>query len=544
MHLLMFGLVCFIPALLALSYFGWKLSEAEQTRVTHQIQDVTQVVQEAVARELETPARVLSALTASPSIELRDWRAFQRQAEKAAAENGVHIALRTLDRQQLVNTVIPFGSRPLPVTTDPVLWAADERAIKTRRPAASDLYLGVASQRFFVAVVVPVIQDGEVMYLLTMAIPPDRFLGASRLGKLADQGWLATIVGRDGRVIARSRTPERFVGVAASGPLLEAIRKSPAGQVRSTTLDGDAVRTNFVRTDSDWTVLISVPERVLNAPFKTLVTIIGLVLALVIVMTGVCAWAYGRLLGRELSLLSANASRMGEQHPLVTFKPYVAEVTATNRAMVAAHARIEALVAELDHRVKNTLAVVLSVTARTVSNRRERNVIEGRIAALSRAHEALSASRWAGSDLCELLTAVAKTYDLTMHCDGPKIMLAPKAVVSLAQVFQELLSNAREHGALRHAEGTVSVKWEVDDGQLRLKWIEDGWTERDDQHDFEPGFGLKIVSLCIGRQLAGAYEIDVAPEGWTLSLHFPLECELGLAAQCVDATDSSRPPEP
>lgn len=208
-HLLIFGLVCFIPALLALAFLGWRLSEAEQTRVALRVQDVKRVVEESVERELTTPKRILSALGASPSIALRDWRAFQEQAERTAAENGVSIALRTLDRQQVVNTVVPFGSRPLPITSDPVLWAADERAIQTRRAAVSELYLGAAARRFFVAVVVPLIHEDKVAYLLTMAIPPDHLLSASRLGELADQGWLATIVGRDGRVIARSRNHER-----------------------------------------------------------------------------------------------------------------------------------------------------------------------------------------------------------------------------------------------------------------------------------------------------------------------------------------------
>ncbi|MDB5545494.1 MAG: signal transduction histidine kinase, partial [Hyphomicrobiales bacterium] len=507
--------------------------EGEQSRVLRQVQDVTRVVQDAVSRELEAPERVLSALSASPSIDSKDWGAFQQQAEKAAAENGVQIALRTPDRQQLVNTVVPFGSRPLPVTSDPILWAADERAIQTKRPAVSDLYFGAAAKQFFVAVVAPIMRNDEVAYLLTMAIPPDRFLGPSRLGKLAEEGWLAAIVGRDGRVIARSRNPERFVGVKASEPLLMAMRQSPAGQVRSTTLDGDLVQTNYVRNASDWTIVISVPERVLNAPVGTMLMIIGFVFALVIVTTGVGAWAYGRLLGRELRLLSANAALMGDQHALVSFKPYVAEVAATNRAMFAANTRIELLVAELDHRVKNTLAIIQSVAARSVANPRERTVIEGRIAALSRAHEALSTTRWEGADLRDLLIAVAATYDVTVSCTGPKIILAPKAVVSLAQVFHELLSNAREHGAFRHDEGAVSVAWEVEDGRLQLEWVEEGW--KNGQHHFVPGFGLKIVALCIRRQLGGEYAVDDGPEGWKLSLHFPLESELGLAARRVDA---------
>lgn len=533
-HLLAFGLVCFLPALIALSYLGWSLSTAEQKRVLRQVDDGARDLQEAITRDLDAPLRVLGALAASPSVEARDWQALQRQAEQAVAADGVLIALRTPDRQQLMNTAFPFGSRPLPVTSDPTLWAADELVLQTKRPAVSDVYIGAAAKRSFVSVDFPVIRGGEVAYLLTMAIPPDRFVSRFKLGELAKQGWLAVIIGRDGRVIARSREPDRFVGASASDEFLKIVLESPAGQMQSTTLDGTSVRTSYTRLANGWTVSVSVPETVLNAPVRALMMVLGSVLALATFSTAVGAWAYGRLLGREIKALSANAARMADHKPLVPFKQHIAEIAETQREMLGASQRIETLVAELDHRVKNTLAVVLSVVVRSIGSVRERRVVEGRILALSRAHEALSASRWEGVDLSNLIIALAQTYDCMVPCDGPKIMLAHKTVVSLAQVFNELFSNARDHGALRQQSGSVSVSWRIKDGEVHVDWIEKTTDEGNYLTSFTPQFGLKIVALCVERQLGGHHSVRPHARGWTLSLHFPLESELGVAGRCVE----------
>jgi two-component sensor histidine kinase len=531
-HLAAFGLVCFLPALIGLGYIGYEMASAEQERVLRQVRDVTRDLQETVTRDLETPERILTALAASPSLDAKDWQAFQRQAEQATDGTDLLIALRTLDRQQLINTAVPFGSRPLPATSDPVLRAADERVFESKSLSFSDAYVGAAAKEYFVAADLPVLRDGNVAYLLTMAIRPDRLISRFRLGKLAQQGWLATIVGQDGRVIARSRDPQQFLGASVSGQLSSAMREAPDGTLRSTTLDGRAVQTNYTRLSNGWTVIVSVPEAILNEPVRALVLILSLVSVLATLTTLIGAWAYGSFLGRELKALSANAKRIGEQKPLIPFKQHIAEVAETQREMIEATRQIEMLVAELDHRVKNTLAVIMSVVTRSVENRREQKVVEGRIAALSRAHETLSATRWKGADLCELISAVARTYDLNVSCSGPKLLLKPKAVVSLAQVFQELLSNARDHGALRRDDGSITASWQVEDGEVLLKWIESG--HADCPTEYDAGFGLKIISLCISRQLGGSHDIEAEDHGWTTNLSFPLKSELGVSAHLIE----------
>jgi hypothetical protein len=159
------------------------------------------------------------------------------------------------------------------------------------------------------------------------------------------------------------------------------------------------------------------------------------IVATVLVSSALGAWAYGGVIGRELSKLETTAGRVGVSNDLSPSRSSIREVARIERAMLAANKRIKMLVAELDHRVKNTLAIIVSVVSRSVSEERERFVIGGRIMALSVAHEALSATKWAGTDVCEI-TAVAANSGCAVLCDGPKVTLMPKATIAMAQVFR------------------------------------------------------------------------------------------------------------
>jgi hypothetical protein len=78
------------------------------------------------------------------------------------------------------------------------------------------------------------------------------------------------------------------------------------------------------------------------------------------------------------ALSRAHETLSATRKPLIPFKQHIAEVAKTQREMIEATRQIEMLVAELDHRVKNTLAVIMSVVTRSVENRREQKVVEGR----------------------------------------------------------------------------------------------------------------------------------------------------------------------
>ena len=125
------------------------------------------------------------------------------------------------------------------------------------------------------------------------------------------------------------------------------------------------------------------------------------------------------------------------------------------------------LIDELNHRVKNTLATVQSLasqTARGVPTPAEfRARFEGRLIALSKAHDQLTVHHWESADLRELLSGGLAPYAGAERAvlRGEDVVLRPRAVLTLAMAFHELTTNAAKYGALSAPGGRVEIRWQV-----------------------------------------------------------------------------------
>jgi two-component sensor histidine kinase len=314
--------------------------------------------------------------------------------------------------------------------------------------------------------------------------------------------------------------------MSATGDLARAMREKDSGTLASRTLDGVAVFSAFQRCAHGWTAVVSVPEAILRAPVDALIRFLALMIALVLAATVLGAYAYGRVLGDELAVLADNARRMGEHEKLRPFNWRIAEVATAQQAFAEAAEKAEHLLRELDHRVKNTLSVVQSIASRTVRNAGERAALYGRIGALNRAHDALSANRWSDVPMIPLLRSICDAEGVKVDMAGPDLSLKPRTATGLAQVWQELCANAKLHGALSCPEGRVVVHWTVQDKRVEFEWREPGHPA---PSHYAPSFGLKVVELCIVRQLNGALRVDADPAGWTVRFGFPLQSALGVA---------------
>jgi two-component sensor histidine kinase len=534
-HLVLFGLICFIPAFTAVGWIGLSLARQEQRRVEEQARNVAGDFVQDIDSEIGAASRALAALASSPELDTGDFRTFQNQALTVARDNGsVGVGLRSLTGQHIVNTLLPFGTHPMPTTSASELLDTDRKAIAEKKMVISDLYRGATDGRSFVTVVYPVMRDGAVKYLLTLVFTPARIVEQLRLGSLAEEGWLSAVVGSDHRVIARTRELDRFLGNPATGDLVTAIRARDRGALRSVTLDGVSVYSAFQRSAYGWTVVVSVPTGVLDAPVWRLLVYLLIVLALVLAATLLGAWGYGQLLGRELSELAENARRMGQKVPLAPFEGMVTEVIAAQQALADANETADQLLRELDHRVKNTLSVVQSLASRTVSKPEERSAMAGRIAALSSAHEALSEGRWSSVHLPEVIQKTCRMQNVPAKLEGPDIFLTPRATTCLAQVFHELASNAVRHAGIHVGRGRVDIRWQVEGGKLLLDWREQGGDARPRA---EPKFGLRLVELCVVRQLDGKLAIEPDETGWHIRMTIPLRSQLGLTGRLVGDVD-------
>ncbi len=184
------------------------------------------------------------------------------------------------------------------------------------------------------------------------------------------------------------------------------------------------------------------------------------------------------------------------------------------------------LAREVDHRAKNTLAVVQSIVRLTRANSVKAYVaaVEGRIRALSRAHTLLAQSRWQGAELRRLVEEELAPYRAgdadKIETGGPDASLEPAAAQTIAIALHELATNAAKHGALSTMFGRVRVRWELVDGRLLLHWTEMGGPPV--QHPTERGFGTKVITASIESQLDGEALFDWREEGLRCTLSIPM----------------------
>ena len=190
------------------------------------------------------------------------------------------------------------------------------------------------------------------------------------------------------------------------------------------------------------------------------------------------------------------------------------------------------LAREVDHRAKNALAVVQSLLrltpARGEEARRFATAVADRVSAMARAHQLLSADRWAGAELKALVQEEMAAYQIggssRVQISGPSVRLPPDAAQPISMLLHELATNAAKYGALSAPGGQVQVTWEYDakaDGDFRLDWRETGGPPvTSPPSDTPRGFGSKLIEMTV-VQLSGRVEFDWKPTGLCCTLRIP-----------------------
>ncbi len=200
------------------------------------------------------------------------------------------------------------------------------------------------------------------------------------------------------------------------------------------------------------------------------------------------------------------------------------DVTARKRA----EERAKLLSAELQHRVKNTLAVVQAIVRQTLRGAATladaQAAIDPRITALSRANEILIRGDWKGADLREAAEAALLPHDDgspgRFRLEGPPVWLPAEAAMSLGLILNELATNAAKYGALSVPQGHVHLRWEAGApaASETVRSLTVVWREAGGPEITEPtrrGFGSKLIEAGLSGGLRGKATLSFPPEGAT-----------------------------
>mgnify|MGYP000501126743 CR=1 FL=1 len=184
--------------------------------------------------------------------------------------------------------------------------------------------------------------------------------------------------------------------------------------------------------------------------------------------------------------------------------------------------RRELLIAELNHRVKNTLATVQSLAAQSLKGaggdpERFFEHFSGRLRTLARAHDLLSRVSWqpaefgalARAALAPWLEADAKADRIALLSKGGRFAVSPQQALALVLALHELATNAAKHGALSRPGGRVELRHEVDaDGAARIAWTETGGPPLDGP-PARRGFGTRLIERALARDLGPGSSVEL-----------------------------------
>ena len=546
-YLLLLAVAMLLPLLVLAGLLTMRVAEAERARATLAVAATAEGALTAVDREVVGLIETVQTLESSPSLTTGDLEAFQAQITELARVFGLTIVLRDPTGRLLAGST----ARATPPTPGAVTPSRnDPRLLGERAVVVSGVYSAPLSGDAVFAVMMPVQRDGEVRYLLHIAPPATRLYGLLASQRLPPEVRVS-VIDATGLVLTRSQAHEDAVGRPTQ--LRDAILDGPDERRRTgrgVDREGRPVHFDARRAQHGWTVVTTISAEQLDGPRRRALFQAAVAGA---VLTG-AALAAARLLGNRLAgaiggLAGAAAAldRGETRSPARSNIREIDEVATTldlagQRLAAAADQRAEAearqrlILHELNHRVKNTLAMVQALAALAARDAPDvatyRDRLTERLNGLARTQALLTESDWTGAELDEVLRAELGPYDegprdgaggtrpRRVTLEGPRLRLPAHSVVAFGMLVHELATNAAKYGALSRPLGRLQVRWTVADQVLALDWQETGGPPV--LAPARQGFGTRMISRGLARQLGAEVATDWRPEGLRFTLQMPL----------------------
>jgi PAS domain S-box-containing protein len=216
----------------------------------------------------------------------------------------------------------------------------------------------------------------------------------------------------------------------------------------------------------------------------------------------------------------------GEAEHAVRYAGTIQDIT--DRKAAERHQQI--MIAELNHRVKNMLAIVQAIAHQTFQSDECGDAVEmfaGRLSALAAAHTILTQESWDAAELGQIAGAVLEPHSQADHAQirisGDNVRVPPQMAVNLAMALHELATNAAKYGALSKRGGHVDLSWTVTHSEpvLHIKWRESGGPPVSEPE--RKGFGTRMMQRVLASELGGKVKLDFKRDGLECAIDAPLD---------------------
>jgi hypothetical protein len=259
----------------------------------------------AVELRIQNVIEDLQVLAASPALRARDFENFrQHMVEVSTVIGAFGVVLVDRQGQLLISSRRPFGE-PLPRRSN---LTTQERVFVTGKPQVSGVVASTAGGASIVSVEVPVLNGGNVDYVLAIGLSPDYF--ANVVKSQVPPGWLGSIADASGLLIAR--VPELpVIGQPTIGPLREKIGQSSGNWIRVASRTGGFVYNSFRRIDAlGWTVFLSIPADMADRDYRSTAISLAVLVLLALGASLVLARYMSRRIVGALSALENNVAAL------------------------------------------------------------------------------------------------------------------------------------------------------------------------------------------------------------------------------------------
>ena len=363
-----------LPLILFAAGIVFNNYEQDRRDATQRVLETVRSIRLVLDAEMQRMTGALQVLSLTNALRDRRFREFPPHLRKASSISMAKVA-SCWWRIAKAASFFPRSRQTPPACRRATTARIGDKVFAEKKPAYSNLFTGAVKKRLIVTVDVPVIRDGEVIYDISFS-PPIEIFQAIIEQQRPGQDWTISIFDGEGINFARVPNPQETIGKRASPSLLAEMFREPEATFATVSLEGVPLITSVARSSlTGWTVAAGIAERSLVAPlWRTLAitSVIGGVLLMV---------------GLAFAVRMATTIARGEMlHDL--------------------------LIEELNHRVKNTLAILQSIATQTFrsASRAEREKFEGRLGALAETHNLLSQEKWQGSELQDVIARVLQPY--------------------------------------------------------------------------------------------------------------------------------------
>jgi signal transduction histidine kinase/ActR/RegA family two-component response regulator len=483
--------------------------------------EIARALSIAVDAELRRSISALEVLGTSLHLDEDHIALFGEHAARAAASQPQWMTVILADPtgKPLMRT----GAMPGVPLTPVVEPESFREAVSSKKPVIGYLAQDPERKEWGLPVRVPVLQDGQVRYVVSAVVRPESILAVVRRQRVPDD-WVVTVVDAKGRRVARTRDQGGAVGTPPS-PTLVARMAGPDREWRGVTraAEGDDVYTSFVRLrDSGWAIAIGIPPSAVEAGAQRSLLAFGGGVVLSIVLGALAALAAARSINGPMGELRAAAKSLGEGAPVSPPETDIREIQEVGKALVAAaeqraaneverekllHSEKDAraaaeaanrakdeFLAMLGHELRNPLGAIANATHLLEDKRvdasaatRARNVIARQVAHLARlTDDLLDAGRAmmgkivlrtqpldlaaAVGQALATLKATGRTREHRMVEDLHAAWVQADAI-RLEQIIANLVVNAVKYTP---AGGTIQVRVTREAGDSVLRVSDDG----------------------------------------------------------------------